>query len=310
MQDLMCYMGQQNVFEEASATMHKLRGLSVPAKQIERVCHYFGEELTVTLPTRSTETTSPAEHQWEALAAKTEPHYVMMDGTMIFTREEHWKEVKLGRIFSARNNVSTSKNRGIILKSEYVAHLGGHEAFLRQMEYYTDAIKEKIFVADGAKWIWSWVDTYYPESVQILDFYHAKEHLCDYAKLRFGDTKQMECWVNQQSTLLLDDGVDEVITHLRTIPIRRNAEEKSAREKLITYYQSNRKRMMYKTFQEAGYAIGSGAMESAHRTVIQKRLKLSGQRWTKRGAQQILNLRVAKESNQWNKIVALTKNAA
>lgn len=66
-----------------------------------------------------------------------------------------WKEVKLGRVFMAYDNVATSKDRGIILRSEYIAHLGGHEAFIQQMEYYTDAIKEKILIADMAKWIWT-----------------------------------------------------------------------------------------------------------------------------------------------------------
>lgn len=306
----MCYVGQQSVFEEASKTIKQLRGIEVPAKQIERVCHYFGEELTVSLPTLHTGTMLHEENQWNALEARTEAHYIMMDGTMILTREEQWKEVKLGRIFSARNNVQVSKNRGMILGSEYVAHLGGHEEFLRQMEYYTDAIKEKIFVADGAKWIWSWVDTYYPESVQILDFYHAKEHLCEYAKIRFRDTKRMNDWIDKQTELLLNDGIEEVMSNIKIIPYTSAEEERARREKLLAYYQSNLKRMKYKTFQEAGYVIGSGAMESAHRTVIQKRLKLSGQRWTKKGAQQILNLRVLEKSNRWQKVVQFAKKVA
>jgi hypothetical protein len=134
MEEKICYLGQQSVFEEASKTFYQLRGIEVQAKQIERVCHYFGEELTVELPL-SKGKQNEQESLWEAKEAKTEPHYVMMDGTMILTREEQWKEVKLGRVFSASDNVTISKDRGIILHSEYVAHLGGHEAFLQQMEY-------------------------------------------------------------------------------------------------------------------------------------------------------------------------------
>ena len=78
----------------------------------------------------------------------------------------------------------------------------------------------------------------------------------------------------------------------------------------MRYYQSNVRRMQYKTFVEKGYMIGSGAIESAHRNVVQQRLKLSGQRWSVKGAQQIVDLRACKKSNQWNTVVHLIKTAA
>ena len=68
--------------------------------------------------------------------------------------------------------------------------------------------------------------------------------------------------------------------------------------------------MKYKTYRKDGLLIGSGAMEAAHRHVIQHRMKLSGQRWTMKGAQKMANLRVAFKSNQWDHVVELTKMAA
>ena len=68
--------------------------------------------------------------------------------------------------------------------------------------------------------------------------------------------------------------------------------------------------MMYGTYKEKGYIIGSGAIESAHRNVVQQRMKLSGQRWSVNGAQYIVNLRASKKSNQWSQIVDLIKQAA
>ncbi len=78
-------------------------------------------------------------------------------------------------------------------------------------------------------------------------------------------------------------------------------------------YDKNKERIDYGTFMEKGYLIGSGAIEAAHRNVIQKRLKLSGQRWIIKDVQQIANLRVCQKSNQWNRVVNLIineKNAA
>jgi hypothetical protein len=71
---------------------------------------------------------------------------------------------------------------------------------------------------------------------------------------------------------------------------------------LIQYYKSNSKRMKYKTFKENGWLIGSGAIEAANRHVVQQRMKLSGQRWTIPGAQQLLNLRMAHKSNKWQEV--------
>ena len=68
--------------------------------------------------------------------------------------------------------------------------------------------------------------------------------------------------------------------------------------------------MQYKDYREKGYMIGSGAIEAAHRNVVQQRLKLSGQRWSIAGAHQIVNLRASKKSNQWNTVVQLIKSAA
>ncbi len=81
-------------------------------------------------------------------------------------------------------------------------------------------------------------------------------------------------------------------------------------QNLIGYYQTNSDRMDYKSYQQIGYGIiGSGAMESAHRTVVQKRMKQSGQRWGNEGARHMLNLRVVYMNDRWNRIIQLAKNS-
>ena len=90
--------------------------------------------------------------------------------------------------------------------------------------------------------------------------------------------------------------------------IKRIGKNRKEAQELINYYTTNKDRMNYPQYQKMGCGIiGSGAIESAHRTVIQKRMKLSGQRWSKQGAQNMLNLRVIKKNNQWGKIVEISK---
>ena len=92
--------------------------------------------------------------------------------------------------------------------------------------------------------------------------------------------------------------------------IKRIGKGSEKASQLINYYRTNKTRMSYQNYRKMGCGIiGSGAIESAHRTVVQKRMKQSGQRWTRRGAQNMLNLRVVRKNNDWNKIVKLTKRA-
>lgn len=105
----------------------------------------------------------------------------------------------------------------------------------------------------------------------------------------------------------LAGGVDRVIEAITQCADnqKRNVKEQAAR--VIRYYQSNRSRMRYDEYIKRGLSIGSGAIESAHRTVVQRRLKLSGQRWSDPGAEHILNLRVCSMSGKWNMVEDLIR---
>jgi hypothetical protein len=305
-QEILCYVGQQAVFEEAQALLSKLLGVEINAKQIERVCHYIGEEIE-----KGDKSIIETQiHREYSLEEKNQLHYAMLDGAMYLTREDKWKEAKMGRIFKDSDNINISKNRGLITGSQYVVHLGGHKEFLSKFEYHLDGLKSLAIIADGATWIWNWADCFYPGSVQILDYYHALEHLCEFAINYFKDGDKRTNWIEEQSKILINEDVQQVIDSLKELPTSPNNKTEKQKGKLINYYTKNRKRMRYKVFRKRGLLIGSGAIESAHRTVLQQRMKLSGQRWTKKGFQQIANIRANLKSGNWDRIINLTKNAA
>ena len=159
-----------------------------------------------------------------------------------------------------------------------------------------------VFISDGAQWIKNWIEDAYPNAESILDYYHAVEHLYGFAEKHFKDKATSMKWAKKQSDLLLKSKVNIVIKNVGKLSSSKEAQN------LIDYYKSNLQRMDYKRYKQIGAGIiGSGAIESAHRTVVQKRMKLSGQRWSKKGAQNMLNLRVASMNGQWHKIIALTK---
>ena len=299
----MCYIGQQKVYSEAESMLKKLHGLDISAKQIENVCHHYGQQL------EDEQQNAIAKGGKDKKVTHKERCYAMLDGGMLLTREEKWKEMKLVRLFDSSQSINISKDRGYIADSTYIAHLGNHKNFLKKVEYHVDTMAEVIFIADGAKWIWKWVEAMYPESTQILDFFHAKEHLCQWAEMAIKDSSEKQQWIDEQSMLLLNNKADTVINNITQLKVH---SPKARKEKkiLLAYYATHRSRMNYKTYRENNLMIGSGPIEAAHRHVIQQRMKLSGQRWTMKGAQQMANLRVIHKSNQWNKLVDMISKVA
>ena len=306
LQEILCLLGQAYVFEESEEVLAQLLGISVSAKQIQRVSEHYGGEVEEQQVQYEQDKQEPPALK---LKHPREPVYAMMDGSMVFTREEGWKEMKVGRLFNQSACIPIQEHRNQITQSLYVCHLGDHQGFENKWESYIQGYQHRIFIADGAKWIWNWVEDCYPQCVQILDFYHAAEKLGSYAVLQYPDRAERDKWMEQQQQRLRNNEVDQILAALQ-ISNTNHKETEKARTELIRYYENNLGRMQYKTYLDKGYLIGSGAIEAAHRNVVQQRLKLSGQRWSVKGAQQIANLRASKKSNQWNIVINLINAAA
>jgi hypothetical protein len=277
MQELMVYAGQTDCYENCNDVIDKFLNIAVSSSQVHRVTDTYGKQIGKTVNA----------HTILTPLKKEEVLYIEADGSMLLTREEGWKEVKLGRLFKA--------------------YLGNHKNFTSQMEHLIDSYghtaSKLVFITDGAPWLKNWIEDAYPSSHSILDYYHACEYLHAFSREHFADKTTEQQWTERQKELLLEGRVKEVIKNVKQL----NSSKREA-QKLVEYYQANIDRMDYKEYKKTGCGIiGSGAIESAHRKVIQKRMKQSGQRWSKEGAQNMLNLRVIKCNQQWEKIVALTK---
>lgn len=285
-------------YENCTEVLEKLSGVQIGSTQIHRLTDAYGKALEKSV--NAIRTLTPLK-QKEVL-------YAQADGSMLLTREDGWKEVKLGRFFKSADCIHADQKRGWISNSQYVAHLGSSKDFTKMMdniiESYGKLDNRLIFISDGATWIKNWIEDAFPHAISILDYYHACEHLHEFSNNFFKDKMAEQNWAEQQKELLLNSQVREVIKNIKALLKNSNQEA----EKLIAYYNSNLERMDYKKYKQIGCGIiGSGAIESAHRTVIQKRMKLSGQRWSKDGAQNMLNLRVINKNHQWAKIVELSK---
>lgn len=290
------------VYEEASELFAEMLGIEISAPQIQRVCVHYGNAIDPLIQANC-ESVIPRLETCQA----EEKVYVMVDGSMVYTRDEGWRELKLGRLFPQSQVVDIHTKRREVMDSVYVSHLGSVDEFFPKFERHLVGYSNKVIIGDGAKWIWNWAEDNYPGALQILDFYHAKEKLVLFARYQYPDEATRLAWIKEQADKLLDNGLEEVLSTLRSSRAR-NGEAKLAKQKAIDYYIEHDDRMQYKTYREAGLMIGSGPIEAAHRSVIQQRLKLSGQKWSVPGAQAVANLRCYKHSGAWSivkKIIAL-----
>jgi hypothetical protein len=153
--------------------------------------------------------------------------------------------------------------------------------------------QEVVFLGDGAAWLWTLARLNFPGAVCILDYYHACEHLTLLSAALHGEgstlaKRQQRRW----RKALLKDKIAQVIAQAQVaLPTRGPA--RTLAQKQIAYFQRNRAKMLYHTFRQAGYFIGSGVVEAGCKTVVGQRLKLSGMRWSRRGASHLLTLRCA-----------------
>jgi hypothetical protein len=301
MQELMVYAGHLDCYVRGEDILEKYTSVKVNPSQIYRVTNHVseslkGEDLKI-------------ERTLQPLS-KEDVLYVEMDGSMIPTRnnEEPWKEVKLGRLFRGVDCMNPNTDSSYLSDSQYVGHFGRSTDFCEKLgsiiDSYGDLKGRLVFINDGAAWIREWIADHYPLSTPILDFYHAMEHLWEFADKAFPNSpSEKEQWCDQQKELLLASNVETVLGNIRFTKAKEEDQKK-----LIKYYQNNKDRMKYKQYRNTGCGIiGSGAIESAHRTVIQKRMKLSGQRWSTKGAKNMLRLRVIAMNKQWPKVIDFLK---
>jgi len=303
LQVLLCLLGQSKVFEEASELLEKLVGLKISGMQIQRVSENYGSQLDPAID-RNIESCIPKLED----VKKEDTVYVMTDGSMLLTRDEKWKETKLARVFAHDKVMKVSDKRSEIRNSVYVSHMGGVGVFLPKLERHLIGYHNKVIIGDGAKWIWNWAEDNYPGATQILDFFHAKEKLVLFAKLFFKDQERQN-WIEIQSKLLMEDKVHQVIENIKRQRCK-NEDAKEIKAKTLHYYEEHEERMFYKTYRDRGLLIGSGPIEAAHRSVLQSRMKLSGQKWSINGVNAIANLRCLFKSNSWGILEKFVKAAA
>jgi len=302
-------VGQQAPFDHGREQMKVLAGLEVTTKAVERTAEAIGSDIAEREQRQIQEAV-----QLDLPIGVGEPVpilYVQMDGTGVpvvnkETAERsgkmdgqpaHTREAKLGCVFTQtncdpqgypiRDPDSTTYTGAIETAEEF-----GKRLYLEAWKRGWGRAASKVVMGDGAEWIWNLAGEHFADATQIVDLYHARQHLWEVArKLHPHDDVHQKAWMKVHQKRLLDKGKIEKLVHsLRSI---RTATAEVA-EKIRTeadYFQRNKERMRYPQFRRQHLFVGSGVIEAGCKTVIGSRLKQSGMFWTVRGANAILALR-------------------
>lgn len=236
---------------------------------------------------------------------------VSADGAFVPLLKGHWAEVKtlvIGTLdrTSAPDHPTVPKATDLSYFSRMVdADRFSHQATVETFARGTARAEVVAAVMDGATWLQGFVDLQRPDAVRILDFSHAVSYLADAAQATWGaDTPATQAWVAQQRHTLAHalDGAEQVLQAVRELPVSAASDPvQAATQQAITlgYLGKRVAQMRYAEFIAQGYPIGSGAVESANKLVVEARLKGSGMHWAAAHVDPLLALRTIVCSDRW-----------
>lgn len=233
------------------------------------------------------------------------------DGAYLDTREESWKETKIGLCYNLKDMYTWKCANGDIgrriTRKDLVAYIGKAEDFknhflalgLRNDIYSHNQI---ISITDGAPWIKNMVSALFPGAVHIVDLYHVKEKVGKFAKLHVRGKHKKEKWVEAVNERIEAGAIEDA---LKLIEPYCNKSNKDDDTNLYSYIEKRKDQMRYAEYKAKGYPVGSGAQESANKYGMQDRMTLQGQRWLKERGQGVLACKCRFESNRWDTVEQL-----
>jgi len=304
-------------FAQAAGLLTELAGITLDTKRVERAAEADGTkaaaalaEQTQAILTRQVVALPPAEPVPDML-------YVAMDGTGVpMTPAEtagrsgkspdgraRTREAKLAALFTQTRtdqdgypvrDPGSCSYRVTLDPVDTFADLVQAEALRRG----ADHIRQLVVLGDGARWIWNLATARFPAATQIVDLFHAREHLHELADLLAFITTDPASWLTERSAELDAGDIEAVIRAARVYTL--DGPKAADLDRALAYFETNAHRMRYAYFRNLGMFVGSGVVEAGCKAVIGARLKQSGMHWSARGATGIATLRCAHTSHHPN----------
>ena len=305
---MLALVGSEAPFAHGRRQIELLAGLEVTAKAVERTAEAIGNDIA---QGEQREILRAVQLDLPIVVGQPVPIlYVEMDGTgvpvvkaetegrsgKVSGQPAHTREAKIGSVFTQ----TTWDQEGYAIRdpdsTTYVAAIETAGEFDKRI--YLEAwnrgwarAEKKVVIGDGAEWIWNIADLHFPGAIQIVDLFHARQHLWDVArKLLPNQEAEQKRWMTIHQDLLDEGKIEDLVAALRSV----DSSNPELIEKIrieADYFDKNNERMRYPTFRAQHLFVGSGVIEAGCKTIIGSRCKQSGMFWTVRGANSILALR-------------------
>jgi hypothetical protein len=326
-QKLVSYLGASMTLEEAASVFQAILPLQMSARQVLTLLQPVGEtvsqqedeqqeRLFAEAAKKQTDAQSKEREQQEEVRRM----YIELDGVLARMRRSSvlmeaqeqqragdvYREIKVGAVFpAARGRTRSDLGAGTFVDQagpiQYVARRTTADTFGRYLYALAqhcgiERAREVVVLGDGAVWIWRLVAEHFPHAVQIVDLWHAREHVWKVARAVFGPgTLEATTWAEQTCRLLEQGNIEDLVAEMAVLPAvpPEPGTARSVREIEMHYFIANAARMRYPAFRAQGMQIGSGIAEAACKTVVSTRAKRSGMRWTPDGLDAVLALRTA-----------------
>jgi hypothetical protein len=300
-QEAVSLLGCESGFQTVSDLMQRLLGLRISRTRVEKVAEQAGRRAAEMLESAPT----PQEHDASGKAL-----VVTTDGCQAPERDG-WHEVKVATVYTSESRAKTAGGRGKLLVKEYLASLDSAPAWGQELRraaqaWHVEKAKRVAVMGDGAPWIWNLADEHFPGAVEIVDFYHAVEHLWAVGDALWGDREHSAAtrgWVRHNRRQLRRGRADLVIAAIERGQARASPGLSGERATIIRrnldYFRTNQHRMRYDQYRRWKLPIGTGAVEGSCKFVVQSRFKKPGARWSDLGLRQMLALKLARLNGQW-----------
>ena len=300
-------------FKRGQKQIKSFAGISVTVKAVERTAESIGADIAAR---DQIEVDRAIQLDLPEVAGEPIPIlYIEMDGTgvpvvkseskgrkgKVVGKPSHTREAKLGCVFTQtatdehgrpiRDPNSTTYTGAIETAAEF-----GNRIYLEAWNRGWSRATTKVVIGDGAEWIWNLAGQHFPGAIQIVDLFHARQHLWNVARsLHPSDEALQRQWIMRHQPKLDGGKIQELVTFLQALESPASASDLIASE--AAYFQNNATRMAYPSFRSRSLFVGSGVIEAGCKTLIGDRLKRSGMFWTVRGANAILALRCCYENH-------------
>lgn len=314
---MMARVGSESSFDRGREQLQLLAGLEVHQKAVERHAESIGADLAAR---QQVEMKRAVQLEFpEVLGAAVPVLYIEMDGTgvpvvkaetegrasKVDDQPAHTREAKLACFFTqtstdkegyaVRDEASTTYAGAIETAEEF-----GKRVYVEAWRRGWSRAQKKVVLADGAIWIWNLADQHFPGAIQIVDLYHAREHVWDTARLLHpSDADQRKQWGKRAQRMLDKGKIEALVAEIRS-GLPPSPECADEIENQADYFERNKLRMRYPKFRRQGLFVGSGVIEAGCKTVIGSRLKQSGMFWTVRGANALIALRCSRHSRRFD----------